>query len=75
METCDRIVILSFLDFRVQPLATTNSGAQKFEQSVHISSLLLEFGEVESNQIHGCFASSGGEAYTSEQGSYLGKLG
>jgi hypothetical protein len=51
METCDRVVILSFRDFRVQPLATTNSGARKFEQSVHIPSLLLEFGEVESNRI------------------------
>lgn len=75
METCDSIVILSFLDFRVEPLATTNYGAQTFEQSVHIPSLLLEFGEVELNHIHGCFASSGGEAYASGQGSYLGKLG
>ena len=47
METCDSIVILSLLDSRVEPLATTNYGAQTFEQSVHIPSLLLEFGEVE----------------------------
>lgn len=75
METCDIIVILSFLDFRWNHLATTNYGAQKFQQSVHIPLFCWSLVRLNLNHSHGCFASGGGEAYTSGQGSYLGKRG